>query len=91
MFESPVGVCLVPNDTYWRRLCESQVFIKLLSMSDSEASPWRTIPDPSFHTALGKLKSPIRRMSGTGLPRSRIVEFIFSMMMLLKDCSKGGP
>ena len=48
-------------------------------------------PEPSLHLALGKLKSPIRTMSGVGLPRSRIVRFILSTMMFWKDRSRGAP
>ena len=91
VFDPPVGVGLVPNVIFWNSWWVSQVSISWLSIRDSGEFPWGRIPVPSRHVAFGKLKSPASIMSGTGVFRLEMVLLIFSMMMLLKECSRWGP
>ena len=67
------------------------MLIKLFSIRDSGAVPFILIPVPCLQRAFGKLKSPIRRMSGTGEPILFMGLLIWSIMILLNDFAKGGP
>ena len=76
MFDPPDGVGLVPNVIFCCSWWESHVLMSCFSMQDSGLFPLGRVPKPSRQEAFGKLKSPDRIMSGTGVLRLAIVLLI---------------
>ena len=67
------------------------MLMSCFSMQDSGLFPLGRVPEPSCQEAFGKLKSPDRIMSGTGVLRLAIVLLILSIIMFLKESSRGLP
>ena len=91
VLDPPLRFGLVPNVIFWRRWWESEVSISLFNMYDSGALPWRRVPSPSCHEALGKLKSPARMISGVGVGRFAIEVFRGFIIVFSKDLVRCGP
>lgn len=67
------------------------MFMSEESIFDSELNPLGMEPIPSVHVALGKLKSPARIRSGSGVPNLAIVFSILFIIILSNDDSRSGP